>query len=466
LSADTFDVEVLSESAGAIAPPGRGGDLTPAEATIALSVHHRRLRQPNEKGLSKRSELAVTLLSLVSASAAYLFLKWLLFQDAQESPLIAIYGAVVTAYLVSRVVAAHRYSHIEMTAKEVPTVAFIVPVKNEGLMIGVTLRGLFEADYPRDRFEVVVINDGSSDETALMLRLSEFVYPNLRIITLPENLGKRHAMAAGIRASDSDIVVVIDSDTVVEKEAVALLVRSFNDPSIAAVSGLTQILNEDANILTQVQAFIYEVSFRIHKSAEALMSSVTCCPGCFSAYRRDCITPLLAEWSTQTFLGRPTIFGDDRALTMLLLRDGWNVRYDSEAVAHTEAPVRLRGYLRQQLRWKKSWIQQGLRASRFMWRRPLLSAMWFYTGFALSFVGPHILLRAFVVGPIAHHAFPWRLLSGTFTVGLLFASYLSLKRRDVKRLRSILVFPLVALVLTLQMPFAIAKLADSTWGTR
>ena len=405
-------------------------------------------------------------LTLLASLIVYVFLKWLLIQDAERSPLLAIYGAVVTAYLFSRTIAGHRYRPATFETTVLPSVAFIVPVKNEGLMIGVTIRRLFDAQYPDDRFEVVVVNDGSDDETATVLRIAQRSHPHLKVINLPKNVGKRHAMAAGIRATTSDVVVVIDSDTLVDPNAVSLLVRSFGDPTVAAVSGLTNILNEDASALTRVQALIYEVSFRIHKSAEALMSSVTCCPGCFSAYRRECIAPLLDEWSSQTFFGRETIFGDDRALTMLLLREGWNVRFDPDAVAHTEAPVKLRGYLRQQLRWKKSWIQQGLRATKFMWRRPLLSALWFYVGFALSFLGPHVLLRAFVIGPIFHHAFPWRLLLGTFAIGAAFAAYLCFRRGDTKRLKAILAYPFVAILLTLQMPFAIARLADSKWGTR
>jgi hyaluronan synthase len=416
---------------------------------------------------TRRSQYPLAAIATLLVSfAAFGFLKWLLVQDAEHSPFLAIYGAIVTGFLFSRAVAGHIYKLPVLEALDLPSVAFIVPVKNEGLMIGVTIRGLFEANYPNDRFEVVVVNDGSDDETATVLRIAQRAHPHLRIIELPENVGKRHAMAAGIRATTSDVVVVIDSDTLVEPNAVSLLVRAFADPKVAAVSGLTNILNEDVSLLTRVQALIYEVSFRIHKQAEALFDSVTCCPGCFSAYRRDRIAPLLDEWSTQTFLGRETIFGDDRALTMLLLREGWKVRFDPDAVAHTEAPEKLKGYLRQQLRWKKSWIQQGFRACRFMWRRPIMSALWFYVGFGLSFLGPHVLVRAFVIGPIFHHSFPWRLVLGTWAIGAAFAAYLSLRRGDTKRLRAALAYPLVALLLTVQFPFAIARLADSKWGTR
>jgi hyaluronan synthase len=398
--------------------------------------------------------------------AVYVLLKWLLLSDAEHSPLLAAYGATATGFLLSRAIVGHRYRPILSPMENLPTVALIVPVKNEGQMIAGTIRSLFELDYPRDRLEVVVVNDGSTDETAMSLQVAQRTYPRLKVIELPTNVGKRLAMAAGMHATSSDVIVVIDSDTVVHPSAVRLLVRSFADPSVAAVSGMTTILNESTNTLTRVQALIYEVSFKIHKAAEASLGTVTCCPGCFSAYRRECIAPLISEWSTQTFLGHPTIFGDDRALTMLCLRTGWNVRFDVDAVAETNAPTQLGGYLRQQLRWKKSWIQQGLRACTFMWRRSAAAALWFYLGFVLSFLGLHVWVRVFVLGPVLHHAFPWRSLFGLWAVGGAMASYLSLRRGDTRHLLAIWAYPFVVVLLTLQMPLAIARLADARWGTR
>lgn len=407
--------------------------------------------------------------ALALALAVYLGLKWLLLRDAIDSPFVAGYGGLVTFYLTTRWYVGHRrpISAAAIVADgDFPTLAVIVPVKNEGLLIGMTVQRLFGAGYPADRFEVVVVDDGSTDDTSMVLRLAQESYPRLKVITLPENLGKRRAMAAGVRSTQSVVVVVIDSDTLIDNGSLNRLVAVFHDPKIAGVAGRTEILNEDVSWLTQVQALVYEVSFRIHKSAEAAMWSVTCCPGCFSAYRRDAIEPLMDEWVAQEFLGEHTIFGDDRSLTMLLLRAGHQVTYEPAAKARTEVPERVRGYLRQQLRWKKSWIQQGLRGCRFMWRRRPLAAFWFYSGFVLSLVGPHVLIRTFVIAPVFDGVFPWRFVAGSAAVGLGLGAYLSLQRGDLKRLKSILVYPLVGIVLTLQMPFAIARLADARWGTR
>ncbi len=408
----------------------------------------------------------IAVVTLVVSLAVLALLKWMLATEATKDPYVAVYGVLVTGFVATRFIAGHRYRPKPMAQADLPTLAVIVPVKNEGMLIGATISMLFKTDYPKDRFEVVVVDDGSDDETATVLRIAQRAHERLRVITLPRNMGKRKAMAAGVAATASELVVVIDSDTLVATDAFGLIAAHFADEQVAAVSGRTIILNEDESWLTRVQALIYEVSFRIHKSAEATLGSVTCCPGCFSAYRRASIAGVLDEWKSQTFGGEETIFGDDRALTMLMLRDGWNVHYEPSATAETQVPEAFRGYLRQQLRWKKSWLQQGYRGCAFMWRRPLLSALWFYLGLVLSLMGPHVILRAFVIGPLFHHSMPWRFVVGAFAMSFAMAAYLSIVRRDAKRLVAGAIYPMVAVVLAMQMVGAIARLADARWGTR
>ena len=73
----------------------------------------------------------------------------------------------------------------------------------------------------------------------------------------------------------------------------------------------------------------------------ACSRAVTCCSGCFSAYRREAILPHLDWWEHQTFLGKPSTFGDDRSLTNCVLRT-WKVRYEARAVSHTLVPAGFR----------------------------------------------------------------------------------------------------------------------------
>ena len=107
---------------------------------------------------------------------------------------------------------------------------------------------------------------------------------------------------------------------------------------------------------------------------------MTCCSGCFSAYRRAAIMPHLEWWEHQTFLGRPSTFGDDRSLTNCVLRD-WKVRYESRGgLAHDRAGDASAQFLKQQVRWKRSWTRESLIVARFIWRKHPIAALSIYVG--------------------------------------------------------------------------------------
>src|SRR5262249_14444095 len=149
-----------------------------------------------------------------------------------------------------------------------------------------------------------------------------------------------------------------------------------------AVCGHTDVLNKGANLLTRMQALQYFIAFSVYKSAEALFGSVTCCSGCFSGYRRSAVDPIASDWANQRFFGQPSTYGDDRSLTNFLL-PRWRVVYAPDAKAHTAVPEKLRQFMRQQLRWKKSWMRESLRACRIMWRKPPVMALFYYLGVVL-----------------------------------------------------------------------------------
>ena len=142
-----------------------------------------------------------------------------------------------------------------------------------------------------------------------------------------------------------------------------------------------------------MQAVRYFVAFKVVKAAESVFNAVTCCSGCFSAYRREAIMPHLDWWENQTFLGRPSTFGDDRSLTNCVLR-GWKVRYESRAVSHTLVPDGFRQFMNQQLRWKRSWTRESLIVGAFIWRKNPVAAARAYVGMFLPLVAPIVAVRA------------------------------------------------------------------------
>ncbi|HHY97517.1 MAG TPA: glycosyltransferase, partial [Firmicutes bacterium] len=176
--------------------------------------------------------------------------------------------------------------------------------------------------------------------------------------------------------------------------------------------------------LTKMQAVRYFVSFRIIKASESVFKSVTCCSGCYSAYRRSAVLKVLERWKNQTFPGKRCTFGDDRSLTNLLLREGYSLLYMSDAIVRTIVPETWRGYFRQQLRWKKSWFRETLIAVTHMWRRNPGASIPYYLSVFFTLCSPIVLIRSLVMSPATR----WGYLAGLMILGALYGLYYRIHR--------------------------------------
>jgi hyaluronan synthase len=385
-----------------------------------------------------------------------------------RSPLWGLYSVVVTCYIFSRFVLCWLYRPRlpKLAFDQLPSVAIIVPAYNEEAEIAATLRACLDVNYPAGLLRVAVVDDCSKDGTLARIREVQAARPELVVVASRVNKGKRHAMSAGLAAvGDAEILVFIDSDSRVEPNALLVLARYFSDPTVGAVAGHTDVWNRHTNLLTRMQAVRYYVAFRVYKSAEALFGCVTCCSGCFSGYRRAAVDPVLGRWLKQSFLGQPSTYGDDRSLTNYLLPE-WRVLYAPDARAHTNVPDRLSVFLRQQLRWKKSWIRESLRACTFMWRKHPVMALSFYLGLALPLIAPQVAFRAFIVQPHFAGAMPLWYLCGISAMAALYGLYYRLHRRESLWYHGILFALFYTSVLVWQLPYALATIRDPKWGTR
>jgi hyaluronan synthase len=388
--------------------------------------------------------------------------------EIARAPLWGAYGIVVTAYIFSRFVLAwcYRPRPPVLTETQLPTVAIIVPAYNEEGEIAATLNACLDVDYPSHLLRVVVVDDCSRDHTLARIHAVQATRPELVVVAADINRGKRQAIARGLdHAGDAEILIFIDSDSRVDPGAVRQLMRYFSDPTVGAVAGHTDVLNRDTNLITRMQAVRYYVAFRVYKSAEALFGSVTCCSGCFSGYRRSAVDTVLQKWLNQRFLGQPSTYGDDRSLTNYLL-PRWRVLYAPDARAQTTVPDHLHQFLRQQLRWKKSWVRESLRAATFMWRKSPIMALSFYIGLALPIMAPQVVFRAFIVQPHFNDALPVWYLGGVLAMAFMYGLYYRLHRRERLWYHGIFFALFYTGVLVWQLPYALATIRDSKWGTR
>jgi hyaluronan synthase len=404
---------------------------------------------------------------LIALLVAVVIYKGAFLQALTVSPLLAAYGLVVAGYIVSRFTLSLFYRPAKDAGLE-PHVAIIMPGFNEEAAIANSLRSLLALDYPAGKLEIVAVNDGSTDDTlGQMHAVARAAGGRVQVIDLGTNQGKRAAMAAGIRATESEIIAFVDSDSVLEPDALRILVQGFADKCVGAICGHADVLNVQETWLTKMQAVRYFVAFKVVKAAESIFSAVTCCSGCFSAYRREAILPHLDWWENQTFLGKPSTFGDDRSLTNCVLRK-WKVRYESRAVSHTLVPAELKQFMTQQLRWKRSWTRESLIVGSFIWRKHPIAALSTYVSIVLTLIAPLIALRTAVLMPvIAGTGAPVVYLLGVYAAAIAYGLYYAARKRTYDALWIYgVAFCCFYVVFMWQTYWAMATARSADWGTR
>jgi hyaluronan synthase len=381
---------------------------------------------------------------------------------------LAVYGIVVAIYLLTRFALSLFYKPHPDAGIE-PRIAIVAPGFNEEDAVRASLNSLLAVDYPADKLEIVAINDGSTDNTLEeMNKARGDSRGRIRVINFADNRGKRAAMAAGIRATDAEIIVVVDSDSMLDRDSLRKIVQPFADDRIGAVSGHTDVANADENWLSKMQAVRYYIAFRVMKAAESVFGCVTCCPGCFSAYRRDAIMPKLDWWENQHFLGVPSTFGDDRSLTNCVLRH-WRVTYQYTAHAVTIVPTGFYKFLRQQARWKRSWAREAVYLLRVIWRKPAPAQFAVYVSVLLPLLAPIVCGYALIVSPILlGHPFSILYPLGIYSMALTYGLYYAASQREFQsRWWFGVVFVGFYLALLLwQTYWAIGTLRTAKWGTR
>ncbi len=412
-------------------------------------------------------------------------------------PLLWIYGCCVTIVTFATFWGAY-YDYQDpaldppdpRTKNLTPKVSVVVPVKNEEVLIRDCVESIVHQTYKN--LELVVIDDASTDRTPEVLRTLREEY-GIRALRLPKNLGKKKAIEAATAYTDGEIWAFVDSDSVLAPDAIEKLVAAFNaHPEAGAVSAHGRALNADKNALTRIQDTWYEGQFRLSKGLESAYGAVTCASGCLAAWRRDAIGPYLHDWATDTFLGKEFRFATDRQMTGWVLggelakkrkkraahaaADGgthtpgkpWEVLYSESARVLTEVPPTWRKFLRQQTRWKKSFIRNMFFTGRFYWHRPKLAAWAFYLGIAFVLVGPIIAFRAIYFLTFHGDLLSAPLyLSGVVFVGLLYG--LDYKSRNVDSANWIY-RPLMSLISTFVLSwllvYAAFTIKNPSWLTR
>jgi cellulose synthase/poly-beta-1,6-N-acetylglucosamine synthase-like glycosyltransferase len=222
---------------------------------------------------------------------------------------------------------------------EYPSITVLVPAYNEEGYVGRTIAALLGAAYPDDKTEIVVVDDGSTDGTYEEARRYE---SETVTVVSKDNGGKYSALNYGLLFAESEIVVTVDADSVVETDALREVVAPFvADPSVGAVASNVRIFNRDS-FVANCQVLEYVFGINVFRRTFDKLAAVPVVPGCLGAYRRDVLEEVNAF--------DPHTLTEDFDATLKVLGRGYKVRF-SEAVVYTEAPDTWRDLYEQRLRW-------------------------------------------------------------------------------------------------------------------
>lgn len=428
--------------------------------------------------------------SLLSRSVAlgfFLFLMTVLFYfniriKGGISAYFGVYGSIMVCYLLGKMVLSFWYKPRTAEPIEGQELSVVIPCYNEKPeAVMKTVESVLYQDIPVK--EIFVVDDGSEDQSAYktMLKMkkehdrmvaevaaagdgSGTPMPELIVHRRPENQGKRHVQIWAFKRATGNLIVTIDSDTYLYRDAIRELIKPFNDPEVKATTGHVSARNREDSLFTRLIDMRYDNAFRVERSAQSVTGNILVCSGCFSAYRKDVIMKNLDHYESQTFLGEPVQFGDDRCLTNYAILEGKTI-YQSTARCMTDVPANLMKFLKQQIRWNKSFFRESLIALTIGFKKPkmlpwvvLEMLLWFLFGVVI--IGS-VLVKSVTMG--------WLLL-----IYYLFYLSLSAYARNVFYIlrypHIYFLAPLYGLIhVCLLFPlrfYALATIKSNGWGTR
>ncbi len=383
---------------------------------------------------------------------------------------VMLYSILILIYLPVRVILYTLYKPFDDKGYR-PKVTVVVPAFNEGAFVRKTLKALISADYPKHLLNIVAIDDGSKDDTFDHMMAVARKYPDrIKVIRFPQNRGKRDAMAEGVKHSDCDVVVFIDSDTKIKKDAIKYLVAPFENGKIGGVTGKVKVENYKTNFLTRMLGVRYIMSFDFYRCTSSVFGGITCLSGVISAYRRNLLEDIIPTWKDQMFMGSKCTFGDDRSLTNHILKRGYLTVYSRKAVAHTLAPENIKKLFSMLVRWNKSFIRETIILMSYLFNIEVIKRrkMLFYEAVMttiMPFLMMFIIITLYVkiaIDPLSIVA----ILASVTAMAMVYMFFYIRAEKDWQFVYGIVYAFFFMTILIWLLPYAILTVNRTHWGTR
>jgi len=314
---------------------------------------------------------------------------------------IAIVPGFMNAFVISSLLVDDRPEILK--EQQYPAITILIAAYNEANDIATTLRSIFVQDYP-GIVHIIAINDGSRDGTADAIRGLMADHPNLQLIDLDKNVGKSGALNRGLQQCTTDILITIDADSYLWKDALRNLVGRYlsDPPNTRAVAGEVLIRNSRENWITKAQEWDYFLGIASVKRIQSLFQGTLVAQGAFSLYDRKAVEEL-GGW--------PNKIGEDIVLTWKILLAGYRVGHAENAVAFTNCPNTLMGFINQRRRWSRGLIESFKENGSILFKSRLtVIYVWWNTLFPIIDIAytfgflPGLILACFglfwIVGPM------------------------------------------------------------------
>lgn len=248
-----------------------------------------------------------------------------------------------------------------------PKCTVIVPAYNEGKLVYETLISLVKSDYPANKLQIISIDDGSKDDTwDWMQKAKSELGDRISIYQQPENKGKRQALYRGFNLATGDVFITVDSDSVVKEDTLRNMASPFViNSECGAVAGNVRVLNKKKALIPRMLNVSFAFSFEFVRAAQSALGSVFCTPGALSAYRKEAVMNCLPHWINQTFMGQPSTIGEDRAMTNMILKQGYKVLFQRNAFVYTNIPEHYKNLHKMFTRWERSNVRETIAMSKF-----------------------------------------------------------------------------------------------------
>jgi cellulose synthase/poly-beta-1,6-N-acetylglucosamine synthase-like glycosyltransferase len=242
---------------------------------------------------------------------------------------------------------------------ELPSISIIVPVKNEENVVGRLLNSLLKTDYPKEKREFIVVEDGSADQTAKICKGFEKRHPDqVKVICRSNSDGKPSALKEALKHVKGEIVGVFDADNVPEEDSLLRVANHFNDFSVVAVQGRVCAINAEENMLTQLVAHEETVRYEgFMGGKEALSLFVPLNGSCY--FVRKTVLDDVGGWDTNAL-------SEDMELAARLIHNGHKIKYASDVRSWQEYPSSFFGFFKQRVRWFRGTMEVGFKYGKLL----------------------------------------------------------------------------------------------------